>query len=290
MNEQAYIFELSEQSFANSAVLNSHKLPVLVEFMGVWSGACIVMADRLSGLATEFAGQFIFAKVDVDEQPNLKEQYKIENVPTLLVLKDGEVIRTEVGELQEPELRALLKDYGIFRESDELRSQAREKHMAGDTQAAIMLLTEAIQKDPSNVRVALDMVQVFLDIGELQQAQGLFARIPEQQRQSEMGKSISGQLLFLELAAKTEGLATLSQRLDTEPSNHDARFDLAICQVAQHDYQSAMENLFQILQADREYKEGAAREMISTLVNMLMPSAPELATDYRRRLGNLLAG
>lgn len=290
MTEQAYIFELSEQSFGSAAVLNSHKIPVLVEFMAVWSGPCVMMADRLSDLAREFAGRFIFAKVDVDEQEGLKQQYQVENVPTLLVFRDGEVVRTETGEMQEAELRALLKDYGVFRESDELREQARQKHLAGDAQAAVMLLTEAIRKDPANLRVALDMVQVFIDIGEHDQARDLFERIPEKERQGEMGKAISGQLLFIDLAAKTEGLENLRQRLLGNPDDHDARFDLAICQVAQHDYASAMDDLFLILQSDPDFRQGAAREMIATLANMLMPGAPELASEYRRRLSNLLAG
>jgi len=290
MTEQAYVFELTEQSFGTSAVLNSHKIPVLVEFMGVWSGPCVVMADRLTALATEFAGQFIFAKVDIEEQPGLKEQYKIENVPTLLLFKDGEVIRTEMGELQDAELRALLKDYGIFRESDEMRGQAREKHMAGNTQAAIMLLTEAIKKDPANIRIALDMVQIFIDLGDLDQARGLFARLPEGVRESEIGKALSGQVRMLDLASKTAGIEVLKGQIAQDNGNHDARFDLAICLVAQHDYQQAMDNLLIIMEQSPDYKEGAARELIATLVNTLTPNAPELAVEYRRKLANMVAG
>ena len=290
MAEQAYIFELTEQSFGSSALLNSHKIPVLVEFMAVWSGPCIMLADRLAALATEFAGQFIFAKVDVDEQPALKQQYGIENVPTLLVFKDGEVVRTELGELQETELRALLRDYGVYRESDELRLQAREQHLAGDTPAAILLLTEAIKKDPGNARVALDMVQVFLDIGETEQARSLFERLPDQARDSEMGKAVSGQLLFLELAAKTSGLEALQRQVAEQPGDHDARFDLAVCLVAARRFDDAMEQLLQLVTEAPDYKDGAAREMIATVSAMLMPTAPELAQQYRRRLANLLAG
>ena len=69
-------------------------------------------------------------------------------MPTLKIFKDGKVVRTEVGELKEAEARALLKDLGVYHESDALREQAREKHLAGDTSAAIVLLTNAIKLDP----------------------------------------------------------------------------------------------------------------------------------------------
>lgn len=290
MTEQAYILELSEQSFGASAVLNSHKLPVLVEFMGVWSAPCIAMADRLAELAHEFAGRFVFAKVDVDEQQGLREQYRIEHVPTLLVFRDGGVARTEVGELADDNLRMLLKDFGVFRASDELREQARARHIEGDTHNAILLLTEAIRKDPDNTRVALDMAQIFLDIGELAQARELFQRLPEATRQSGMGKAVGGHLLFSELAARTAGIAALNQRLAANAGDHAARFDLAICEVARHEYPTAMEHLFQILEWQPDFRGGAAREMIVTLANMLSPNMPELANEYRQRLANLLAG
>lgn len=94
MNQEAFILEVGEQGFARYVIENSHKLPVLVEFLGVWSEPCMIMADVLLDLAHEFAGQFVIAKVDIDEQKGLAEQYKIENIPTLLVFQDGEVIFT----------------------------------------------------------------------------------------------------------------------------------------------------------------------------------------------------
>ena len=289
MNNDVYIFEVSEHNFGQVVQLNSYKLPVLVEFMGVWSGPCVQMADTLSMLAKEFSGQFIFAKVDTDEQSGLMEAQGIENVPTLKMFKDGEVVRTEEGQLQEVELRALLRDYGIFRESDEMRQQAREKHMAGDTSAAVVLLSQAQQKDPANTRIAMDMVQIFIDVGQLEDAKGLFGKLPKQEQESEMGKALSGQLLFVELAAATEGAEALQMRLQQDASDHAARFDFSICQVAAHQYRQAIDNLFLILQQEPDFKQGAAREMIVTLLNMLSSTEPDLAQEYRRQLGNLLA-
>lgn len=290
MNKEVFVFEISEKSFNRSVILNSNKIPVLVEFMGVWSQPCIMMADLFADLANEFAAQFIFARVDIDEQPQLRNQFKIEDVPTLLVFKDGQVIRTEVGQLQETEARGLLKDLGIYHESDLMREEAREKHLSGDTSAAILLLTEAIQKDPQNTRIAMDMVQIFIDFGQIEEARELFVRLQEQVKNSEMGKALTGQLLFLELAAKTAGVATVTQQLQQNPADHSARFDLAICQAAQHKYRDALDNLLTIQKAEPGFKDGAAKEMMATIVNILSPTDPALAQDYRRKLANLLAG
>lgn len=288
MASEVLVFEVSESGFDRYVVENSHKVPVLVVFMGVWSEPCISMDNVLTDLAKEFAEQFVFAKVDIDEQPGLRDKYDIKNIPTLLVFQNGEITFSQEGQMQEEEMRVLLKGVGVFRESDELRQQAREKHMAGDTPEAIILLTQAIQKDPTNTRVAMDMVQIFLDIGELEQARGLFNKLPEQDQESETGKSLTVQLAFAELAAKTEGIDVLSSKLEKNADDFDARFDLAVCYISKHDYDTAVDHLFVLLNSAPEYKEGAAKEMIITIANILSSNDPERAKKIRNRLGSFL--
>jgi len=289
MSQDVLVFEVGEQGFTRYVIENSHKLPVLVEFMAVWSEPCVLMEEALTDLATEFAGQFVFAKVDVDEQQALRDQYEIKNVPTLLVIQNGKVELTQEGQMQEDDLRILLKGLGVFRESDELRTQARSQHMSGNTREAVMLLTQAIQQDPGNTRVAMDMVQIFIDMGELEQATGLFNKLPDTDKHSGMGKSLIGQLTFADLAAKTPGIDSLTKQLEKNDDDHDARFDLAVCLVSEHDYNTAIEQLFTLLETEPDYKEGAAKEMIITISNMLSPNHPEQANDYRRRLSNLMS-
>lgn len=285
----ALIFEISKKSFDTSVLLNSHKLPVVVEFMAVWSEPCIHLEASLVALAKEFAGQFIFAKVDMDEQPELIKEYAVKNVPTLKVFRGGEVVRTEEGLLETDELRQLLKTFGVFRQSDEMRMQARQQHLAGDTIAAVNLLTQAIQQDPSNTRVAMDMVQIMLDIGQLEPAKSLFNRLPDSAKQTDTGRSLIGQLTFQDFASKTAGKDTLLQRIAVNPADYDAHFDLAICLVAEHQYHEAMEHLFNIFNTAPDYKGGAVKEMIINLINMLMPNEPEMAKAFRRRLGGALS-
>ena len=289
MNKETLVFEVNQKSFEQYVQLNSHKLPVIVEFMGVWSGPCIAMDNILSSLAKEFAEQFIFAKVDIDEQAELVKEYKIENIPTLLIFKEGKLSRTEVGEIKENEIRELLKDFGIYHESDLIRETAREKHLAGHTSEAILLLTNAIKSDPSNIRVAMDMVQIFIDISEIDQANSLFSRLPQSSHETEMGKALSGQLTFAKLAEKIDDIAVLEDRLNKNSRDYDAQFDIAICLISQYQYQIAMEHLFTILEKQPDYKDGAARELVITVSNMIAPVKNELAQEIRRKLANLLA-
>ncbi|MEJ2322016.1 MAG: tetratricopeptide repeat protein [Gammaproteobacteria bacterium] len=289
MSEGPYIFEPGSSQFDELVLFNSRQLPVLVEFMGVWSESCITLEQRITTLAKEFPEDFIFARVDIDVQQELRERYGIEQIPTLMVFRDGEAQRTEVGELGEQQLRALLRDFGVFRQSDADREEARQLHLSGDTPAAIIKLTQAIRTDPSNTRIALDMVQIFIDIEEFEQARGLFEKLPQADRASETGKSLNTQLLFSEFAARTAGLERLAAMLERDPADHAARFDYAVCLAATHDPGGSLDSLFRILEADPGFRDGAARELAGMLVKMLMQSEPELGQNYRRKLGNLLA-
>lgn len=289
MSKQALVFEVSDRSFEKYVIANSNKVPVFVTFINIWSEPCAITADMFSALAKEFAEDFIYAKVDVEENEQLKNQYNIKNVPTLVVIIDGKAVVKEEGQLSEDEVRALLKGYGMVNEIEETRLQARQHHMQGDTTQAITLLTQAIQKDPANTMIAMDMVQIFIDIDEIEQATGLFQRLPEAVKNSETGLRLSSQLWVLEQASKTAGLAALNQTLQNKPDDFAARFDCAICEMAIHNTQQGLEHLFYILQRDVDYKDGAVREMIVTIINGIASNNPELAQQYRAKLADMLS-
>ena len=218
----------------------------------------------------------------------LKKQFSITNIPTLAVFKNGKEVQREEGELRLEELRILLKHYGIFNKADELRNQARIKHIAGDTQSAIELLTKAILANPSNVRVALDMVQIFLDIGETEQAQELFNKLPKSVEKTDIGLSISTQFNFINLAKNTVGITLLQEQVLKSPDDYQARFDLAVCLFAQHDIKQGMEMLFFVQENNPKFQDEATKEMIGMICNMLAKNDPETSGVYRRRLANLI--
>lgn len=288
MNNTPYIFEVTEKNFSDIVLQNSSKIPVITVFIAVWSEHCGAVDEIFISLAKEFPTEFIYAKVDIDEQPDLRKQYKIENVPTLMVFKDAEIVRVEAGVLKEVEARALLRDFGVSHESDELRSQAREKHIEGDTSAAIMLLTQAIQKHPSNTRVAMDMVQIFIDISDLANAESLFQRLPERVKDTDTGRSLNDQLIFAKAAAKTDGIDALKQRIAENNNDYQANFDLSLCLMTQHEPTLALDELFWIIKAKPEFRDGAAKEMAITIIRMIKPNMPESAQAYQRKLNNLL--
>jgi len=102
------IIELNEDNFGTEVVRSP--APVLVDFYASWCGPCKMLAPVLDALAAEFDGDIKFAKVNVDEAPELAGCHGITGVPTLLLFRDGQVVDSVVGMMPPKALRAWLKE------------------------------------------------------------------------------------------------------------------------------------------------------------------------------------
>lgn len=289
MSQQALIFDIREDNLDSLVLQNSHRLPVILEFLAVNSEPCISLEQTFTELAKDYAGQFIFAKVDIDEQPELAKQFDIQNVPTTFIMQNAEITEAIEGLIQPLEATTLLRGLGVFHPSDDMREHARLAYVKGDIAAAIQLLGDAAKLDPRNPRVALDMVQIMIDLDQLDQAKQIYNQLPDNAKQSVMGKALLGQFTFKDLASKTLGKIALEDSLVLNPNQPDVLFDLAICLVAEHAYAAALEQLVDLYQQNKHYKDGAAKELIVTITNMLDNSNPDLAKQFRKRFANLNA-
>ena len=83
-------------------------LPVLLDFWAPWCGPCRTLAPELKALADEYAGRVVVGKVNVDEEPELAAAFRVASIPTVVVIRDGKVVRTSVGYKPKEALAALL--------------------------------------------------------------------------------------------------------------------------------------------------------------------------------------
>ena len=281
-----YNFEISDENFDQVVVMNSYKLPVFVLFMSPVSAACIAMENALIDYANRFAGQFILARLDIDMYTETRDRYEVKNVPILKVFQDGKVVHQELGAITEEALAATFKQFDIFDPAEELRIEANRKHADGDTPQAIQLLTQAIQQSPGNTRVAMDMCQIFLDMNMLAEGAELYTKLPNKVKETDQGKYLIGQITFKKLALDTDGKAALQDQLLKNPENEDAKFDLAVCLIAEQEFTEGMVQLLGMLKNNPNAKGGGAQELAVALINMIDLNDKALAGDLRRKLAN----
>ena len=105
---------MAELNFTNSnfkeEVLQS-KEPVLVDFWATWCGPCRMMGPVVEEFANDYAGKVKVGKVNVDEEPELAQEYGIMSIPTIIIFKEGKIVNQVVGARAKSDLEAILQDF-----------------------------------------------------------------------------------------------------------------------------------------------------------------------------------
>ncbi len=100
------LIHVTEQNFAE---VKASDKPVLLDFFATWCGPCRMIAPFIEEIAEEHS-EYTVAKIDVDEAPTLAQAFGIESIPTLVVMKNGSVVKTALGARPKADILALLRD------------------------------------------------------------------------------------------------------------------------------------------------------------------------------------
>ena len=104
----SHVFDVDQQAFEADVLQASLTTPVLVDFWATWCEPCKTLGPMLEKLAAEYNGAFRLGKVDVDTQQELAGMFGIRSIPTVVLVKDGQVLDGFTGALPEGQLREFL--------------------------------------------------------------------------------------------------------------------------------------------------------------------------------------
>jgi len=103
------VLHINDADF-ESVVVNSD-IPVLLDFWAPWCGPCKMIAPVLDELAPEFAGKVKIVKMNVDDNQTTPAQFGVRSIPTLLLIKNGQVVATQVGALPKTQLANFINQH-----------------------------------------------------------------------------------------------------------------------------------------------------------------------------------
>lgn len=286
MSNLQNISDVTLETFDNAVLARSREVPVLVDYWADWCGPCQMQMPVLKKLVEEYAGKFVLAKVNTDQQRELALQHNIRSLPTMRLFRDGAVVEEILGAQTESTLRILL-DRHIERESDKLRSQARTLFEQGAHPQALELLAAMHAQEPDNHQVTLDYAELSLALDKPQQAEQLLGGLPFDVRSTAEAMRLRALLDFTQAAGDAPDLAALEQAVAAQPEDSALRYRLGAACVLADRLEAALEHFLYLLQHDRRFQDEAPRKAMLAVFDLL-GNEGELVNRYRRRMSTAL--
>jgi len=279
MEHDDIVFDAGELDFQQRVVDASRDVPVAVDYWAAWCAPCRTLAPILEKVVREYQGAIKLAKVDTEKNRELAASQGIQSLPTVHLYKQGSVVDAFSGAYPDSAVRKFLSPH-VARESDTIRSQAETLRKSGNVAEAIDLLRQAILSDPQNHRIVIDLADALFVTGAYEEAASTLDGLPDSEKQAPPAEQLYTRLHFAKLCDGAPGASELTEAIQADPRNLEARLQLAAHNVTGGDYEAAIEQLIGIVRIDRSYRDDAARKSLVSLFELLGGDHP-LVSQYR---------
>ena len=278
-------FDTGTEAFERDVLQASQKVPVLVDFWAPWCAPCRALKPILEKLAGEYQGRFLLARVDSDEHPQLSARFGVRSIPNVKAFVDGKLADEFTGALPESGVRAFI-DRLIPTPGEKLRRTARALVTQGDFDEAERHLRSALELEPANHAVRLDLVELLLAKNSHAEADEMIAPIPERER-DERADRLYSVLAFWKKSQQLPSIAELQAKLAANPDDLASLLALGERLVADGRYEPALAALLDVVRRDRGALRTSARKLMVEVFS-LAEEQDGLVSEYRKLLAGAL--
>ena len=280
-----FSFDVSIEEFEAKVIQASLQVPVVIDFWAPWCGPCQTLKPMLEKLAEEYAGRFLLAKVNSDENPELSQHFGVRSIPSVKVLYQGQLVDEFNGALPEGQIRAFLDRFALPDAGGNLREEAAALVAAGQLDEALAKLSEASREKPGDEGIRLDAIDVLMQLGRNDEAGQLLAA--DYTQAADRANALRARLALAAGAADTTGLEA---KLAANPDDHAIRLELARAYLGQNRFREALDNALEVVVRDRFFDEGAGRKALLQIFEALGGSEQhdDQVREFRRKLSATL--
>lgn len=287
------------EAFRRDVVDPSRTSLVIVDFWAEWCGPCKQLAPVIEKVCAEYAPKGVkLVKVNVDENGFIASQFRVQSIPTVYAVFQGQ----PVADLSQARTEGQLKQYldqilaqlpiqsdekALAEEVAPLIAMGEELLAGGEADRALSVFSQIADMDPDNAEVASGQARALVALGQLDAAEAVLAALPMDAAKHASVDQARAAIALARDAKPVADLSGIEAKVAADPDDHDARFELAGGLMANGDRDGAADALLEIVRRDREWNDGAAKAQLLKIFEAVGLEDPWVA-GQRRKLSQIL--
>jgi putative thioredoxin len=287
----AHVKDATLETFAADVLDASMEVPVIVDFWAPWCGPCKQLGPALEHAVEQAKGTVRLVKVNIDENPEIAQQLRIQSIPTVYAFRNGQPVDGFMGAIPESQVRTFVQGLtggaGAPAPEEDALAIAAQALANRDIAAAAQLFGQVLQADPGHPGAVAGLARCYIASGDLDRTKQTLGLVRPDGAGDEAIRAVQAELSLAERAASGGDLAPLRARVEADPADLQARFDLALALDAKAEREAAIDQLLEIVRRDRKWNEEAARKQLVTLFDAMGPADPRTIAA-RRKLSSIL--
>ena len=285
------IKDTTTAAFQTDVLAESRQQPVLVDFWAPWCGPCKQLTPVIEKVVKEAGGAVKLVKMNIDDHPSIPGQLGIQSIPAVIAFVNGQPVDGFMGALPESKVKEFIAKIGGPSDQEnaiaEAITAAQELFESGDYVQAGDIFNSILQAAPDNVDAIVGLASCVLESGDAEQAREILATIPADKQNAASVRALEAKLALADQVKLIGDPVELEKRLQADPQDYQARFDLAQVRNAQGRREDAANELLTIMKADRSWNEDGARMQLLQFFEAWGNTDPA-TLSARRKLSSLL--
>ena len=274
---------VSMENFQSDVIDASQNLPVMVLFWAEQVPESAQVKALAEQVLASYEGKAVLALSDVSRDQSLAPRLQVQGLPSIRIIHKGAVAEQIDGPVDEAQLRTMMD--ALTQSSIEAMQGNLDAMLAsGDFAAAVATLQQSIQEEPNNQALRIELADVLVRKGDLDDARTVLASVPQD---TEGRARPQNRLEFIEEAAAMDSIESLQAAVTANPQDLELRYALAVVQMVAGETEVSLQLCLEILRDDREFRDDIGRLTMIRIFDVL-GKGNEMATKYRRKLFNAM--